>query len=135
MAMTEHALEVRLSVHTAGTQVRATLDFANPGSSSVPLWVALSCPEGRMDNDHFAITQGGKAIPYTGRVVKRPAPRPDEFLSVEPGKSIVSNVRLDSFYAFPPEGGEFAATYTAYNPDPAGTQLTLLRSNQVKFRL
>jgi peptidyl-Lys metalloendopeptidase len=134
MAMADNTLEVRLSVQTAGPQVTATLEFLNPGRSSVPLWGELTGPGGRMSNDLFTITRDGAAIPYVGKLLKRPSPKADEFLSVESGKSVTSSVRLDSFYAFPPGGGEFTATYSAYNPDPAGGQLTFLQSNPVTFR-
>jgi hypothetical protein len=135
IAMAAETLEVRLSVQAEGPEVTATLEFANVGQGKAPLWGPLACLNGRLDNNLFEVLCDGVRIPFRGPLAKRQAPRPDEFLFVEPGESLVSTVRLDGFYTFPPGGGEYTAAYLAYNPDPESGAVSLLRSNAVTFQL
>jgi len=54
--------------------------------------------EQTLSADLFVVTKDGEAIPYGGRVVKRPPPGPDDFLTVAAGEKRESVVNLSQGY-------------------------------------
>ena len=63
--------------------------------------------EQTLSADLFVVTKDGEAIPYGGRVVKRPPPGPDDFLTVAAGEKRESVVNLSQGY-----DGKTAGEYT-----------------------
>jgi peptidyl-Lys metalloendopeptidase len=55
----------------------------------------------RIHNNVFEIAHEPESVSYTGRLVKRGAPKADDFLTVQPGERVSFNVDLRASYGFP----------------------------------
>ena len=135
--MPDHATVVKLEVAVRGREVTATLLFLNHGQDGFAVEKFNTCADGKMDKELFEITTAAtppKEVRYVGITAKRPPSGPGDYTTVAPGKSLRTTVRLDPYYAFPPEGGTFVARYSVYNAMPDG-ELVQLVSNPVTFQV
>jgi hypothetical protein len=99
---------------------RVVLSFRNDGAGEAYLYRPNACLEGRIDNDVFTVFQGTTRVAYTGRYVKRPAPRPHDFLAVPPRSASVVEVDLASAYGLV-SGVACTVFYEAFHDNPLGT--------------
>jgi Lysine-specific metallo-endopeptidase len=51
-----------------------------------------------LQSDCLDVSKNGKPVEYDGRMVKRGAPGPEDFLTIEPGKSVSSKVDISGAY-------------------------------------
>ena len=133
--MAEQPVQVNLEVQVSGRNVAAKLTFRNAGSQDAFIERVNACDGGRIRNDIFEITTDGQRVPYIGRLAKRAAPGPEDFIKVAPGQSLSNTVQLDSVYQFPPGPGTYKVRYSALNPFPDRDGFFELISNEVDFTL
>ena len=129
-------LDVALSISTQGRAVVAKVVITNKDQKPVDLFRPLLGPDDALSMNLFEIRNAkGERLGYKGILAKR-IPGPHDFLPLAPGVPRVVEFRLDQHYNFPPEGGDFAAVYSAYNQSlDEDAPLCKLRSNEVAFKL
>jgi len=115
---------VSLAVDSSAQGVLATVTFANSGSAPAALYKWNACFDNRIHNDVFEIMHESGSVSYTGRMVKRGEPKADDFLTVEPGKSVSFTVDLRTAYGF---------RYSALNPYLGRPGFDALKSNPAAF--
>ncbi len=96
---------------------RIALSLRNDGDRAAFLYRPNACLEGRIDNDVFVIFQGTTRVAYTGRYVKRPAPRPQDFVALAPGA--VSLVEVDLAAPTVSSPASYTCAYEAFHDNPA----------------
>ena len=133
--MAEQQVQVNLVVQVQGRSVTATLTFRNASGQDAFIERVNACDGGRIRNDLFEITKDDQRVPYIGRLAKRAAPGPEDFIKLAPGQSLSNTVQLESVYAFPPGAGTYKIRYSAYNPFPDRDGFFELVSNEVVFTL
>ena len=124
-----------LTVATTDRVVTAELELRNVTSKPAHLLrynVGLT-PE--LENDVFTITSdAGARAAYLGRLSKRGAPRPEDFVRIEPGQSLTARVRLDGKYELPNDARhEYTIVYSAYHSYPDHAGIWELVSNKARF--
>lgn len=72
----------------------------------------------RLMNKLFLVKEGGQEIAYTGVMVKRRTPTLEDFVLLEPGKSVKTSIRLDQSYAFKPGKHHYVIQYSHYHGSP-----------------
>lgn len=133
--MAEQRVQVNLEVQAQGRNVTAKLTFRNAGGQDAFIERVNACDGGRIRNDLFEITRDDQRVPYIGRLAKRAAPGPEDFIKVAPGHSLSNTVQLDSVYQFPPGPGTYTVRYSALNPYPDRDGFFELVSNEAVFTL
>ena len=107
---------VSLAVNATAQGVLATVTFVNNSSASAALYKWNACFDNRIHNDVFEIMHASGSVSYTGRMVKRGEPKADDFLIVDPGKSVAFTVDLNAAYGFPAGRHQYKIRYSALNP-------------------
>ena len=134
--MDDAKLLVKLSVIVDGQTVKARIEIANKSQTAVELFRPLLGPDETLSMNLFKIKDAqDKLLKYRGILAKRRLAKSD-FVSLAPGATMAADFRLDQHYDFPPRGGAFKVTFSAYNQslnddDP----LMPLRSNEVVINL
>ncbi len=113
--------------------VRLTL--ANDGAATVrlPRWLT---PFHGVEADLFDVRLNGEPVAYLGRLVKRAAPRAEDYLEILPGQSLAGMVELSAIYDMR-RPGEYTVAYRAFLGAPIdltlgrGQEPALTRSNEV----
>ena len=124
---------VSLAVDSSAPGVLATVTFANSGSAPAALYKWNACFDNRIHNDVFEIMHESGSVSYTGRMVKRGEPKADDFLTVEPGKSVSFTVDLRTAYGFPAGNHKYKIRYSALNPYLGRPGFDALKSNPAAF--
>ena len=78
-----------------GVNVRFTL--ANQGAEAL-LVLKWKTPLAGIDGDLFAVERDGERVPYTGRLVKRAAPRVSDYARIPAGESVSVTFDLSAVY-------------------------------------
>ena len=78
-----------------GVNVRFTL--TNQGASDLFV-LQWKTPLAGFEGDLFAVERDGEPVPYTGRLVKRAAPRPSDYVRIEAGGSVSAAFDLSAVY-------------------------------------
>src|SRR6185436_399066 len=92
-----HAVRARLDIDktwlgpTDDLVAKVTIINDTQETVLVPKW---QVPGQILEADIFAVTQDGHPAPYLGRLVKRPAPGPSDFVRLAPGRSIQGQTEL-----------------------------------------
>jgi peptidyl-Lys metalloendopeptidase len=113
-------LEGRLDVVKAQVgqddDVEVKWSLTNHGSVTayVPKWQA---PSTTLSSNLFDIRVGETLVPYSGKVIKRPAATAADMIAIAPGETLSSTVNLSSFYKLG-RAGQYQIQYAA-NPDEA----------------
>lgn len=92
----------------AGTPVIVHVTLANPGAHRVAI-LRWRTPLDGVSAPLFTVTRDGEEVPYRGRMAKRPEPTDADYVTLEPGATVTSDVDLAKLYALPP--GRYAVTY------------------------
>lgn len=87
---------VRVVVENKGKEAAKILRYHLPIESAV--------------DDLFSVTYDGEQVEYLGRHYKRPAPRPEDWFVLAPGKSVESRVELSKLYDLS-RGGEYVVAF------------------------
>ena len=93
----------------AGDNLNAKVTITNTGKDAVaiPRW---QVPRGEMTAEQFLVTRDGETVAYLGRVAKRPAPGPQDFVSLKPGHSLRGHTELTGHYDMI-SGGEYKISF------------------------
>jgi len=125
--------------------IRYTLTNTTGATQTVLKW---GTPLEGFNGNIFRVTVDGKPVIYTGRVVKRGAPLPEEYVTLAPGASVSADVDLAQAYDIS-EVGDYSVEFSSKVMDlGAGTPAELvskktfqafapkaLRSNVATFKI
>jgi hypothetical protein len=131
--MEKDTIEVKLSVEK-NEAVIAHLCFRNKSEKSIYLNKQLMYYQGLVRNDYFEIENSkGDSIDYLG-IMSNCTRMPDEYIQLEPGEEISSNISLKEFYELT-KGEKYKIRYYAFNPSFKQEQqpLTEMQSNTVEI--
>jgi len=101
--------------------VRVTLRNDDSRELSVLRW---QTPLQGVQSNVFDVLVDGKLAAYTGRLYKRPAPRPEDYLRIAAGSSVSVEVELSRYYDMS-RTGEYSVRYRL----PASDALSGIESN------
>lgn len=108
-------IDVDLSVIIDESRILAHLEFSNNTADKLLLDKFIICYNNRIRNNFFkVIDENGCRIDYVGPLVKRYITSED-FMFVQPGEKIVSNVSLENVYKMV-NGKKYTVQYSAYHP-------------------
>ena len=112
-------LQVSLSLPQAVVQgegaVWVEVQVHNPGSRAVKV-LRWQLPEGELQGPLFEVLDAqGRAADYTGPLVKRPAPRAEDFVQIAPGQTLSYRVDLGARYAL--GDGQYQVRYRGLSAD------------------
>lgn len=103
---------------TRSDAVVVTVKITN--TSNATAWLlAWQTPFGAVEAPLFEITRDGQPVPYTGRQVKRAAPRAGDFIALAPGASRSARVELSVLYRMDVSGA-YSIRYRGGAPLPYG---------------
>ncbi|TDR45863.1 peptidyl-Lys metalloendopeptidase [Tahibacter aquaticus] len=104
-------LELRLEPASAKEfgSGKIVYSLSNTGTSTLHVLRWMTPLDG-VSNNLFRVSQDGRAVAYTGRLVKRAAPTESDYLPLAPGQSISAEVDLTAYYDMR-KGGQFGVTY------------------------
>jgi peptidyl-Lys metalloendopeptidase len=140
------ALVVSVSAFAAGLQARLSaaqsmvgavddilvrVALTNRGAASVwvPRW---QVPSGMaLDQDLFEVSQDGRPVRYVGRLAKRGAAGPGDYVEIRPGATLRGRAELSAHYEMS-GGGEYLIAYRIDLLD--GVQLEALRDGAEAVR-
>ena len=106
-------LESRIDVASAfvtqsdDVWVRVVIENKGAESARILRWHLPLAPIGE---DLFAVDYDGAAATYLGRHYKRPAPRPEDWVTLAPGKAIEGRVEISALYDLS-RGGEYTLAF------------------------
>jgi peptidyl-Lys metalloendopeptidase len=122
--------QIQATIDTRGA-FRMAIVFRNTSGRDAHLYRPNACEAGRIENNVFIVRAGNENVAYTGAYVKRPAPRPQDFVTLRPGEAREEIVDLASAYAVEP-GSRYTVRYDAYHGSPGDPDaLWGLQSNTV----
>lgn len=88
-----------------------TVRFTLTNTTSAPITVLKwHTPLEGFNSDMFVVERDGRRVPYVGREVKRGAPGPEDYVTIEPGQSVSADLDLSEGYALA-ERGRYQAQY------------------------
>jgi peptidyl-Lys metalloendopeptidase len=88
-------------------------------------------PSSRHDNAVFDVQRDGVSVAYTGRLVKRGAPTPADYVLIQPGETLSYTVELTSAYDMT-RNGTYSVAFNSNGQRDAGA---VLRSEPVSLWL
>lgn len=75
------------------------IQWSLTNDASEPVYVLRwHTPLDGLEANIFAVTRDGKPVPYVGKLIKRPAPGPEDFLKLEPGETVTATVDISAAY-------------------------------------
>lgn len=122
MSATVHLAADR-TTFAAGEPVTVHVTIANPGEHRVAV-LRWRTPLDGMSAPLFTVTRDGTPVRYLGRMVKRAAPTDADYVTLEPGASVTSDVDLAKSYALDAPGS-YVVAY-----DVESSQLYLPKKNE-----
>jgi peptidyl-Lys metalloendopeptidase len=72
--------------------------ITNPNSYSIRI-LKWFTPLGGVERSLFTVTRSGEPVPYMGRMIKRVAPTDKDYITLEAGESVTSDVNISDYYA------------------------------------
>lgn len=124
-------IEVRLSVPNpvlhGDVDVTVAVTVTNTTRHPVHL-LRWQLPSEELEGALFRIERDGEAVPYTGPLIKRPAPGPDDRVKLDPGESLSYQVELTSAYDLS-RNGRYTIEYLSRGAH--GAQSATLRSEKL----
>ena len=105
-----------------GEPVIVHVTLANPGEHRVAI-LRWRTPLDGVTAPLFTVTRDGVSVPYRGPMAKRPEPTGADYVTLEPGASVTSDVDLAKLHDLTTPGS-YVVTY-----DVASPQLWLPRKN------
>lgn len=96
-----------------------TVRFTLTNTTSAPITILKwHTPLEGFNSDMFVVERDGRRVPYVGREVKRGAPGPEDYVTIEPGRSVSADLDLSEGYALA-EPGRYQAQYRSEISIPA----------------
>lgn len=102
------------SAFAAGEPVILHVTLANPGTRRVAI-LRWRTPLDGVTAPLFTVTRDGVDVPYVGRTAKRPPPTDGDYVTLEPGASVTSDVDLAQLHALATPG-HYVVTYDVESP-------------------
>jgi hypothetical protein len=100
----------RLEVETGAGKVKVRVMIENRGDT--PVWIPREIALGDdLSAPRFALTSTQDAVPYTGRMVKRAALGPADYLEVKPQTTHLNTIDITQAYAFKPGQHSYEIRY------------------------
>lgn len=106
-----------------------------------PLYVLRwTTPLAGIEGNIFAVTRNGEPVMYTGKLIKRPAPGPEDFVKLEPGETLSTTVDISAAYDMGVTG-HYTVRYRSERlvvreaPDGPEVQATTAATPEVSFWL
>jgi peptidyl-Lys metalloendopeptidase len=109
-ALASH-LTVEKSVLTTADEVNVRFTLSNSGADDLFV-LKWKTPFNGFDDDLFTVERDGQAVAYTGRLVKRAAPRAADYLRVPAGESVSVTFDLSAVYDLR-QPGAYTVRYSA----------------------
>jgi len=103
------------------------LTWSLTNESDQPLYVLRwFTPVDGIEANIFAVTRDGQPVAYVGKLIKRPAPGPEDFLKLEPGESLTVQVDISAAYDLTVKGNyavRFRGERLVVKESPEGPEL------------
>ncbi|MCX7894763.1 MAG: M35 family metallo-endopeptidase [Thermoanaerobaculum sp.] len=141
----EGRLQLRGELSMDRVEVRAdeplTLQWSLTNQGDAPLYVLRwQTPLDGIEGNIFAVKRNGEPVRYTGKLIKRPAPSPEDFIRLEPGETLSTTVDITSAYAMRASGQytvRFRSERLVVREQLEGPDLqaVAVRSNEISFWL
>jgi len=129
--MDKSPVSVKLEVKPTPDDLVATLMFQNVSDRTIHLDKYSVCLTEDQTMRLFEIVdQHGKALKYTGLMIKRKF-NGNDFVGLEPGSSLKATVTLSKWYDFHDGSHEYSVTYKAFNHSYEKETLFNMTSNTV----
>lgn len=128
-------VSAQLEIKVSGRSVVARLEFRNGATQDAFLEKSKVFADGTITNDLFVVRCEGRDVPYLGTMEKLPAPGPEDFLPLAPGKSYQASVNLKDTYEFLPGAHLYEIRYDAIHTTVDGKGVWALKSNEASFTL
>ncbi len=109
------SLSVEKSTLATSDVMNFRFTLSNPGSDDLFI-LKWKTPFGGFEGDNFIVERDGERIAYTGKLVKRTAPRASDYLRVPAGDSVAVDVDLSSVYDMT-QPGNYTVRYLAEGID------------------
>ena len=71
--------------------------ITNPNSYPIKI-LKWFTPVNELERSLFTITRNGETVPYVGRMIKRAEPTENDYITIEAGASLTSDVNLARYY-------------------------------------
>ena len=97
-----------------GEPVIVHVTLANPGERRVAI-LRWRTPLDGVSAPLFEVTHDGTDVPYRGRMAKRPEPTDADYVTLEPGASVTSDVDLAKLHDLAAPG-HYVVTYDVTSP-------------------
>ena len=97
-----------------GEPVIVHVTLSNPGAHRVAL-LRWRTPLDGVSAPLFTVTRDGAEVPYRGRMVKRPEPTDADYVTLEPGASVTSDVDHAKLHDLAAPG-HYVVTYDVTSP-------------------
>lgn len=125
------SLEISQSYLTNQEDVTVLFTLTNDGDDKAAV-LKWQTPFEGVDDDLFTVARNGEPVTYLGRHIKRPAPTAADFLVLEPGESLSTEVELTAYYEMRVTG-EYTVHYNHLLQTRAGAIGSEISSNVVSF--
>lgn len=100
----------RLDVETGAGKVKVRVMIEN--RSDQPVWVPREIASAdELTGPRFALRTPQENIPYIGKMVKRAAPGPDDYLEIKPHTTHLNTIDITGAYAFKPGRQSYEIRY------------------------
>ena len=93
----------------SGDDVVVHVSIMNPTGSSIKMFKWLT-PIVGVDQPLFTVARDGKTVSYLGKFVKRAVPTENDYITILPGESLISDVNLSDYYDLS-VSGSYTVTY------------------------
>lgn len=132
--MNEEAVTTVLEMRSTKGKLIADLTFSNNTEQVIFLDKYTICLDKELTSRVFEVAdKDGNKIQYIGKMIKR-KPSKDDFIKLEPEKSISTSVTLDDSYEFRKGEKEYAITYDAINHSFGDQKMIEMTSNKVVIK-
>jgi hypothetical protein len=121
-----------LSVLVDGKDIIAEVIFTNPSKDVIPILKRNLLMEDELTWAAYEVTRQGVQVPYTGRTIKRGAPRSQDYYGLEANTSVKVRVILNNYYDLSPPG-EYTVKYASFNAIMGREGSFDMESNCVRF--
>lgn len=100
----------RLDVETGDGKVKVRVMIEN--LSDRPVWVPREIADSdELTGPRFVLRTPQDEVPYTGKMVKRAAPGPDDYLEIRPHTTHLNTIDITGAYAFKPGRHSYEIRY------------------------
>lgn len=100
----------RLDVETGDGKVKVRVMIEN--LSDRPVWVPREIADSdELTGPRFVLRTPQDEVPYTGKMVKRAAPGPDDYLEIKPHTTHLNTIDITGVYAFKPGKHSYEIRY------------------------